>query len=791
MPSPTPSGDERLRKAIERYQKSLNSGEQSSTERLRHHQELMEVLAEVVGTERRDLDLDPVTADPGQMIGDFLIIRKIGQGGMGTVYEAKQVELGRRVALKVLPGAMAADDESVERFKREAKMIAQHRIPGVVQIYGTGQHGHMHFLAMEMIYGAPLREILDEASEAEDAWTGQDVMFAISTFMHRHLISPKSPPADGYLEEANAEQTFRDTWSGTVAAMASQVATSLHAIHAVSVVHRDVKPDNIMIREDGKTMLTDFGLALLEGSTRLTMTGAFAGSPSYSAPEQVGSRRLKVDHRADVFSLGITLYEMLTFKNPFEADSVAATVQRIISLHPDSPHEINPAIPSDLGSIVMKALEKHPGRRYRTAKAMAEDLDRFLSDQPVLARPAPRIDKIRRWSSADPRAAILIAALILVMLASIGTSIWLAMNSYDRQVALTELQSTHEATTHGAAKLREELHDLRQNGTVESRAIASERNVLEASLRKFEARHIASSWRLARIGIASSRRYGGLDIKALPDFTPLGEDPETGLWEFVHHVSGEEPSVGADKSFAIDASTGLIFVLLPGGEFSLGARGEDKGVQQDERPQVRIALSPFLICKHEITQQQWFRITGKNPSEHDLLYIDGKDKAAIRHPVENLTWTEASRVMHQLGLDLPTEAQWEYACRASTTTAWNTGSGEASVRENANLMSNGTAADGYQLHATVGSFRPNAFGLYDMHGNVSEYCADVYGPYLLEAFTPGDGLRVSESDQPRVHRGGSYSSSPSHARSGSRGRCSKEMRSPSIGVRPVRAVSAR
>jgi formylglycine-generating enzyme required for sulfatase activity len=254
-----------------------------------------------------------------------------------------------------------------------------------------------------------------------------------------------------------------------------------------------------------------------------------------------------------------------------------------------------------------------------------------------------------------------------------------------------------------------------------------------------------------------------------------------------------------------------VLVLLPGGSFSLGAVRESGGgpgptnidsqAAVDEGPVRDVELAPFFLSKYEMTQAQWVRFAGTNPS----YWVPGKrigdrDVTAL-HPVEQVSWEECSETLRRLGLVLPTEAQWEYACRAGTRTPWHTGTDAQSLSGYANLADEGSSAyfskevrveaglrDGYVSHAPVGSYRPNPFGLYDVHGNVWEWCRDGYAPYAEHELAPGDGYRAVPSARFRVYRGGGFYDSSYRARAAVRGHDGPAYRDLNLGVRPARAI---
>jgi formylglycine-generating enzyme required for sulfatase activity len=345
-------------------------------------------------------------------------------------------------------------------------------------------------------------------------------------------------------------------------------------------------------------------------------------------------------------------------------------------------------------------------------------------------------------------------------------------------------------------------------------------DALAAALEKVEKRHeAASTLRERSIGahraewddvvkaIALSPRYGGLRIVPQIGLVPLGADPESGLHEFAHLGSGEVPTRDpGTKRLVLAEDSAIVLVLVPGGTFKMGAQKADPNApnfdpqaEDAESPVHEVKLSPCFIGKHEVTQAQWEAMAGARPSSYGPGVEFGGKKVTLRHPVEQVSWEDCARWLARWNLALPTEAQWENACRAGTGTPWWCGKEAKALEKAANLAdafckANGGPAswryeewnDGYVVHAPVGSFAPNAFGLYDVHGNVWEWCLDEYGSYAGPV-RAGDGLRLQgDGSSDRVIRGGSYVAPASLARSSDRGGNAPSIRFNHLGFRPAR-----
>ena len=353
----------------------------------------------------------------GRTVGDFRIIREIGRGGMGVVYEARQISLDRIVALKVLPAHLTLRAESVERFKREASTAARLRHPGIVEIHAIGHDGGAHFFAMEYVDGAPLHEVIEWLKSA-GAEPVDGCQMGSAVFLElRKRPAMGAADKEAASRDADRSRSWKRTYIETVCRLVAGVAAALEYAHKAGVIHRDVKPSNILVRADASVVLTDFGLARAEGLPSLTMTGEFAGTPHYISPEQATHRRVTVDHRADIYSLGVTLYELLTLNRPFEGKTSQEIFGKILSREPPLLRSTNPLIPRDLERVCMAALEKDPGRRYQSAQEFGDDIVRFLEFKPVYARPVSAVTRMVRLMQRKPAASalVILAAIVLVV----------------------------------------------------------------------------------------------------------------------------------------------------------------------------------------------------------------------------------------------------------------------------------------------------------------------------------------------------------------------------------------
>ena len=1037
--------------------------------------------------------------EPGRRIGQFVLRGFIAQGGMGQVWEAEDTELRRRVALKlVLPDRV--DERSLALFAREARAGGRLNHRNLVTTLGYGTDAGLTWIAQELVEGS---------------WTVND---SLETLRAENAV-PK-----GYYEE--------------VARLVASIADGMQAAHDAGVIHRDLKPQNILVDDTDQPKVTDFGLARLSEDSFLSRTGEVGGTLHYMSPEQVTGRRNVLDHRTDVFSLGVLLYEFLTLRRPFEGDTTHQVVQQILEWDPPDASRVRSQCPHELAIICAKAMEKSVERRYANMAEMASDLRRHISHEPIHARPPGALVRGGKWVRRHPgisaaggiaSVALAVVSALSLDLAATGADLreqselaeqratanaelarialaseelatnrandilslsatkdlddliaeaellwppntemlpryerWLAgaqqlidgrrenpaagikarpsLADHERKMAelvarsvpeqdeerlrrarahdaypeleraraelswqrrmlgmeewpdpveveaamtrealptsatelleharalvgpraedlgqvtrgwilagrLLDLDAGEGAPDHYAralmtmgwaearhgrndealramegavveleaigehdgegqvtgevpgggtsggegelsgasAKLMEDAKTLeafmarwdgegrvtrkKELGELEARITALEiqtgervfedpedgwwqrqlanlvrgiralhdpetglagntlaqpfgwgvekraefsRSTLERSVSGPDA---SDRWSEALLAIATSEKYGGMELAPQPGLLPLGADPDSGLWEFAHLQTGEPAVRGEDGTLELTERSGLVLVLIPGGTFWMGGQladpaGQNYDPQAEEidGPVHEVRLLPYFLSKYEMTQGQWERATAARPSNYGTHrwspeWSRGRPEASLLHPVESVTWTECLEWMARLELELPTEAQWERACRAGTSTPYWSGMGLQALEGVDNISDqharrHGAAAwanheaidDGNTIHAAVGTFPANPYGLHEMHGNVREWCRDGFDP---KAYDP-EGRRdpvVPWTDSPyRVYRGGGFNLPARAARSANRNSLTPETRPSSVGLRPARRV---
>lgn len=411
---------------------------------------------------------------PGMPLGDFEIVREIGRGGMGIVYEAIQLSLGRPVALKTLPFAASLDPRYLQRFRQEAQAAAQLHHANIVPVYAVGCERGVHFYAMQLIDGQSLdciiRHLGNERFPAVPGLTSATQLVLSSG--SRALDVPATEP----LGEANASglvyvQTSteaihsndteriaqlsadlstdrnRNEVYRTMARMMAQAAEALEYAHRQGIIHRDIKPANLLVDMRHHLWVADFGLAHLHGDEGLTRTGDVVGTIRYASPEQLSGQRVVLDNRTDLYSLGATFYELVTLRPVFAGITRQALLHQILNQDPMSPRAIDRSIPHELDTILLKLLSKIPADRYRSAQEVADDLHRFLRDEPILAQPPSMVDHLRKWGRRHPSYVVAAVLVMFITLVISGVSNWMIAqaNSRTRTALQSERNRAEEA----------------------------------------------------------------------------------------------------------------------------------------------------------------------------------------------------------------------------------------------------------------------------------------------------------------------------------------------------------
>jgi serine/threonine protein kinase len=397
--------EERIGQVADEFTQRLNRGERPDVEEYaRLHPEIAEHLRDVLSAlqllRSPDSDLSG-PGDPAGTLGDFRLLREVGRGGMGVVYEAEQISLRRQVALKVLPFAAALDPRHLQRFKNEAQAAAQLHHANIVPVHAVGCERGVHYFAMQFIDGQSLADVI--------AGLRQEVAASVPGDAKGAPAGARTAIPQTTGRSARGSEFFRG-----MVRLGVQAAEALDHAHQQGVIHRDIKPGNLLLDAGGHLWVADFGLARSPAGPGLTATGDVLGTLRYMSPEQALAKRALVDHRSDIYSLGVTLYEAVTLEPAYPGRDREELLRQIAAGDPRPPRRVNPAVPFDLETILLNAMAREPEGRYATAQEMADDLRRFLDGRPVLAARPTLFERATRWVRRH-RQAVAAAALGLIL----------------------------------------------------------------------------------------------------------------------------------------------------------------------------------------------------------------------------------------------------------------------------------------------------------------------------------------------------------------------------------------
>lgn len=420
-PAPSTSPDDSaLAEILDQVTARLQQGERvNESALLKAHPEYAEQLRELFPALRMLGDLSKSGPDTlnGLMgskghptvgtLGDFRLLREVGRGGMGVVYEAEQITLGRRVALKVLPFGATMDSRQLQRFQNEVRAAASLHHEHIVPVHTVGCERGLHYFAMQFIDGKTLAEMLRglTVGDPDQQRTTLDV-----------AAHPPGRSDTLHLQSQTRATKHDPHYFRNIAELGVQAAEALEHAHSQGIVHRDVKPANLMIDAQGKLWVTDFGLARIGTNHDLTASGDIIGTLRYMSPEQALAKHNLVDHRTDIYSLGVTLYEMFTLMPAIGGQDRHELLKKIAFEEPLAPRTLMPDLPRELETILLKAIAKDPHLRYQSAEEFAEDLRCFLNDRPIKAKRTTKVQLFLRWRRRNPALATALACLLVVIL---------------------------------------------------------------------------------------------------------------------------------------------------------------------------------------------------------------------------------------------------------------------------------------------------------------------------------------------------------------------------------------
>lgn len=793
--------------------------------------------------------------EPGAQIGKYQIVERIGAGGMADVYEAEDILLGRVVALKVLPREFAREPERVMRFEREVRNLAALEHPNIVTVYDVGHDNGYHYYTMTLLHGGDLKQQIYEGLSPEDSL---DII--------------------------------------------EQIADALGYGHSKGLIHRDIKPQNILFNRQGRPILTDLGIAKAIGSsTHMTRTGMIMGTPHYMSPEQ--GRGIPADSRSDLYSLGVVFYEMLTGCVPYEAEDTLA----VVLMHINNPIPMLPDSLSAFQYFIDRLMAKAPEDRFDNADQLLENIDRFRRGEKLLRPENTRAmssrnaydwdgsraslfssragKRRRRWFLSGilalfifggGYAAVQYAPAFLkdhgilpgpakhkavsrpvknpvqepspteiALNAEIERLLKLAKkdrqtqrltspegsNAYERYTAVLTLDRNNKEASEGlvwivnkyimladSAVSREKFDEadkyLAEAATVipDADVIVSARKRLQTARRsKAERERLAAEREKTALEKAADEKEKLLAAQtekerlaahkaelarsaAFEEHVAAGmhalenEDKEKAILSFRSALTIYPDNImaksGLEKAQAMVVipqhgdifrnSLKMTFVYIAGGTFSMGSPASESGRDADERLHKVILSRGYWLQDSEVTQGQWEAVMGSNPSRFASCGADC--------PVESISWGDIRiflRKINSFGDEvtyrLPTEAEWEYAARAGSMSKYCFGVMNSTLNDYGWHDRNA----GGRTHPVMKK-RPNAWGLYDMHGNVWEWCRDWYGPYPAEDVNDPTGPASGSS---RVLRGGSWFSNADMCRSAVRHSLAQDNRNFYLGFR--------
>lgn len=726
-------------------------------------------------------------------IPGYQIEREIGHGGMATVYKAVQTSLERAVALKVMAPALAADTTFGERFQKEAKTVASLTHPNILAIHDIGAIGPYNYIAMELVSGGDLK---------------QHIHKGISTDRSLQIIK--------------------------------QVAAALAHAHRQGFVHRDIKPENILFRDDGTVVLTDFGIAKsVDSTTRMTITGMSIGTPRYMSPEQAQGKS-GLDHRSDLYSLGVVLFESLTGKAPFDAETpVGIALKHVQAAIPKLPDPVLKYQP-----LIDRLMAKNPADRYTTASELIDHIEQIQAGKkrPLLAATKRRTSETKigglKW---------LMLTLTLILIAGAGVyfatrkpmvtraptppatdenQLFTVPADSDKKITQTAEIETPQDRVSAPPSQRAKMPVVdQQQEKIRKILAAAERDLAAMRLASPKGDNAAEKYlRVLALDPDNAIAQKGLNklvgkYLTLCDeaISSLSFDKANGYLDSAAQFNLKSGQIAAarrrveaarrehaaktrmakQRSLQVQNKStqatgpkhgdryrnalGMKFIFVGPGNFMMGSPKNEPGRSSNEIQHLVKLSKGFWLQTTEVTQTQWVMVMGNNPS-----HFKGIDL-----PVESVSWKDIQQFIKKLNqkqsrkitVRLPTEAEWEYAARAGTSTAF--AFGKCLTTQQANYIGKSPLAGCEKSKylkktALAGILAANPWGFYDMHGNVHEWCQDWLSAYSQKEATDPTGPKKGRY---KIIRGGSWRQGAAACRCAARNRYAPARRSSSLGFR--------
>ncbi len=698
----------------------------------------------------------------GQIVGPYQITERLGRGGMAEVYKAFHKDLEVYRAIKFIRPELGMSEDFRTRFLKEAQGVARLQHPNIIGIHDFGASEDRYYMVMELVEGRSLKEILKN---------------------------------DGQMSIDRS------------VALVKSVAGALAYAHDAGLIHRDIKPDNIMVDSRGRPVLMDFGIAkLITSDAKITQTGHLIGTPAYMAPEQ--SRALEVGPATDIYALSVVLFEMLTGHTPFEADTPMAVVLKSLSDPMPMPRSFNAKISEELQGVILKGTAKDMKDRYPSAMEFSAALDRAMDriqatmDKTVVL-PPPKPDVV----PGSNRLALVAVLAVLFLGSAFAAWIYLKPSTpatVDADTSLTVEPQTAQRSNDAQVKpgndktsdtKKAEFSKARDSVVQAVTAPEVEATQVQPSATVVDTAEVESPVTTPPVPIVAAPDP---EKKRLAETARAEEDARVRREEDARVIAEraaeekrkEETRQKAAQAAAASDAKNLVprakpaMVSIAGGSFSMGCSAPDMACLEAEKPVHTVKVKSFRLSKHEVTFDQYDAFataTGRAKP-------DDKGWGRGNRPVINVNWEDANAFVTWLAKQtgepfrLPTEAEWEYAARGGTNTVYLWGN-EVGFGL-ANCTGCGSNFDGDRT-SPVGTFAASKFGLHDMHGNVWEWVQDCWQEGYAGAPTDGSA-RMTGNCSSRILRGGSWLNNPSYLRIAYRNWLSSNLRDVNTGFRVAR-----